>query len=472
MSNSSNKKRGVIYARVSTEEQRKSGHSLPSQIALLEEKMKKDGVEAVHPPITDVDSGRNFEREGLKELLKLAESRSIDYLYVYDLDRLGRNVVETPYLMYKLKEMSVIVRTIDGEYNFENPYDYLKAIIVSLPGDVESRKLGERTQRGKSEKFKRGKWVGPVPFGYIKNAEGALEKLAELESIIIDIFQTYRMTRDIKKTAQIINDKYLNKIGKISTNQVKTIFTNPIYDGRPRYGKTQIRMETLAIVAPELYDEAQSIMESKAKKHRVKERRKPQSILDDLVSEYGMDYVMRTLKLLWPHCPKCETHMVGNGSKFVRGLRLPNFRCNNCGYQRTIPLITELRQFLRNLTRCPKCGVVEDFVKTGTLDGSVEYTCRRCGTSFQFIVRKESEKTDERPANQKSEEPTKPERPPNVKDRSNWIELPSRPIKDFQEGDKKKANNSRLKGREKGRREQRAVHGKNHTLKDFWFKQG
>jgi len=466
---SSGKKRGVIYARVSTEEQRKSGHSLPSQIALLEEKMKKDGVEAVHSPITDVDSGRNFEREGLKELLKLAESRSIDYVYVYDLDRLGRNVVETPYLMYKLKEMGVIVRTIDGEYNFENPYDYLKAIIESLPGDVESRKLGERTQRGKSEKFKQGKWVGPIPFGYKKNAEGALEKLPELEPIIMDIFQTYRITRDMKKTARIINGKYLSKIGKISTNQLKTILTNPVYAGHPRYGKTQIRMETLAIVASELYDEAQSIMESKARKHRVKERRKPQSILDDLVSEYGMDYVMRTLKLLWPHCPRCKTHMVGNGSKLVRGLRLPNFRCNHCGYQRTIPLITELEQLSKNLIRCPKCGVVDDFVKTVVLDGSTEYTCRRCGASFQFRVKKESEKTDE--LNQKNEEPTKPELSLSDNDRNKWIDLPNRPIKDFPQGDRKKPSNSRSKRIEKDRKEQHGDQEKNHTLKDFWSKQ-
>jgi DNA invertase Pin-like site-specific DNA recombinase len=52
--------------------------------------MKRDMVEEVHPPITDISSGRNYKRPGLRELIKLAKDRSIDYLYVYDLDRVCR----------------------------------------------------------------------------------------------------------------------------------------------------------------------------------------------------------------------------------------------------------------------------------------------------------------------------------------------------------------------------------------------
>ena len=46
MFNNVSTKKGVIYARVSSEEQKKSGYSLASQKRFLEEKMKNDGIEA------------------------------------------------------------------------------------------------------------------------------------------------------------------------------------------------------------------------------------------------------------------------------------------------------------------------------------------------------------------------------------------------------------------------------------------
>jgi len=343
MSNSSPKKKGFIYARVSSEEQKKSGYSLASQIRLLEEKMKREGVAAVHPPIMDVESGRSFAREGLKKLIKLAKSGSIDYVYVYDLDRLGRNVVETPYLMY-------------------------------------------RTQQGKIEKFRQGKWVGPIPFGYRKNVSGELEKLPELEPIVADILQTYKMLDNIKKVTRLINNKYSDKIGKFSANQIRRILTNSIYIGNPRYGKIEIHAPALAMVAPELYNKVQRLIKRNARKFKVKKYRKPRSILDDFAAKYGMDYVMRVLDVLKPHCPKCQTKMVGNGSKPIKGLRVPNFKCPACGHQRTIPLASELERFQSNSLSCPNCRSVENFDIRETLDGFKEYACRRCGFSFRMNV--------------------------------------------------------------------------------------
>ena len=392
MSIMSRKKRGVIYGRVSKKEQKESGYSLPSQIRLLEGKMKRDGVVAVRPPIVDVESGRNFDREGLKELIRLAQSGSIDYVYVYDLDRLGRNVVETPYLMYKLKEETgVVVRTMNDEYNFKGPLDYVLATIKSLPGDVESHNLGERTQRGKNEKFRQGKWVGPVPFGYRKDVSGELEKVPELEPIVMDIYQTYKVSGNIKKVTHIVNERYLKKIGKSSTNQIRRILTNSVYFGNPRYGKIEIHAPALAIVPSELYNKVQRLLKRNARKFKVKKYRKPRSILDDFAAKYGTDYVMKVLDLLKPHCPKCQTQMVGDGSKPIKGLRLPNFECPACGYQRTVPLASELKRFQGNLLSCPNCRSVENFDIRETLDGFNEYTCRRCGFSFRMKIQHLSE---------------------------------------------------------------------------------
>jgi len=389
MSNGSSANKGVIYARVSTDEQKKSGYSIPSQIRLLEEKMKSDGVVAVRSPIIDAESARNMEGKGLKELLELARSHSIDYVYVYDLDRLGRNVAETPYLMYKLKEETgVVVRTLTEEYNFQDPIDFVLAALKCYAGDVESRKIGERTQRGKVEKFRTGKWVAPTPFGYMKNENGELSKIPELELIVADIFRTYQEKLNLKEVTKIVNAKYSHQIGRFSVNQIKSILVNSVYSGRPKYAGFEVPAPQLAMVAIELFRTVQGLLRTKAGKSKVKVYRKPRSILDDFAQQFGMDHVMRVLNILKPHCSRCGKQMVGNGSKIVKGLRVPSFMCQACKRQVTIPSAAQLDHFRPDLLCCPNCRSVENFDIVNTFDGFSDHTCRRCGSSFRLKTRK------------------------------------------------------------------------------------
>ncbi len=376
---------GVIYARVSTEEQKKAGYSIQSQIRLLEEKMKADGVQPVCDPIIDSESGRDFDREGLKKLLELASQKSIQYLYVYDLDRLGRNIAETPYLMYRLKEeFGVITRTIHEEFNFAEPLDFLLVVLKAYPGAAESRQLGERTQRGKIEKFRSGKWVGPTPFGYTKNAAGELTKVDVLQSILVDIFRNFEQTGSLKETTKIVNEKYAQRIGMRSVNQIRAIITNSIYCGRPKYGTVEVSNPSLAIIPQELFEKLQTRICSNQRRTKVPSKR-PRSILDDLASNYGIQQVMRVLAILSPFCPKDQSRMVGNGSKRLKrlGLTVPNFICPQCKFQRTIPSAADLERLRKELLTCPKCRVQLNSAGVGTLDGFIECTCK-CGFSFRY----------------------------------------------------------------------------------------
>jgi len=111
----STKKRGVTYARVNG---CIDNQSLHYQIFLCQEKMRNDQVETVHPPIVDIASGKSLQRSGLEELQKLVKSRSIDYLYISDLSRLGREAIKTLQLLKSLSEADVTVKTVDGEFTF------------------------------------------------------------------------------------------------------------------------------------------------------------------------------------------------------------------------------------------------------------------------------------------------------------------------------------------------------------------
>ncbi|MGA3110960.1 MAG: recombinase family protein [Candidatus Bathyarchaeia archaeon] len=104
--NSANKK-GVIYAKAKSV----AYESIDSQIKLCREKMKADSVEEVHAPITDLVSANDTQSSGLMEVLKLAENKSIDFVYTSGLDRLSRNSMVLLNFLSKLRGYNVTVVT-------------------------------------------------------------------------------------------------------------------------------------------------------------------------------------------------------------------------------------------------------------------------------------------------------------------------------------------------------------------------
>jgi DNA invertase Pin-like site-specific DNA recombinase len=394
-------KRGVIYVRVSKDEQQKEGYSIPSQLRILKELMDKDGVEEVHPPIIEAESGRGFDRKGIEELIRLAESREIDVVYIYRLDRLGRVVAETPFFMYKLNELGVAIRSPQRWYKLENPMDFLWTVFESAQADMESRNIGERTQRGKVEKFLHGKWVGHGKFGYSKVGE-VLIKNPEMGPAVRGIFETYRGLGDVKTTTSSYNTLFAERFGNLSVSQVRRVLSDSIYIGKPRYGKASFDAPQLAMVPLDLFEAVQKMLNDKASKRMPKQPEKAKSIWDKWAKKLGADYVANVLNdVLTPICPKCRKINTDKGydvitgpimrdysSKIVDGVRLPRFICPEptCRHQRTVPLGSQLKCFEgASLLICPncKCWAVENFDVRPMVDGLYEYTCMDCGFWFR-----------------------------------------------------------------------------------------
>jgi len=379
------KKRGVICARVSTEEQKRSGFSIPSQIKPCSAKMASDGVEQVHEPIVESESALTTERDAIAILFDLAR-QGLDYVYVYALDRLARNVAEGPYVLYKLRQMGVIVRTPNREYDLNDPIQCVFAVLEFYAGQMESIKIGERTARGKAEKFSSGKWVGPIPFAYIKNAAGELEKVPEQVEVVRAIFEEYCRTASVKETLATINSQYSSKHGTFSFDRIRRILSNSIYVGRAHWGKHERFAPQHAMIHSDLFEKAQLLIEkSNRRKPCASLGRNPKPLLDDLSTQFDTATITRFLRLFRPHCPRDNVEMHGNGTKpsKIANWRLPNFRCSVCGYERTIPSERELETMLAALS-CPRCRCTElnTTIEPDRPDDLSEYVCSRCAISF------------------------------------------------------------------------------------------
>ena len=118
------KKRGLIFVRANIRacerliDQIEMCLRLSDWIKLCHKTMKNENVIEVHTPIIDLGFGVSSRRTRLEELKSLVKSRKIDFLYVYDLSRRGRNVTEVFELLQTFKESGVEVKTIGGGVNF------------------------------------------------------------------------------------------------------------------------------------------------------------------------------------------------------------------------------------------------------------------------------------------------------------------------------------------------------------------
>jgi len=99
----------VVYARVSSHEQKKKG-DLNRQIEYVKGQMNTEDYKEVRV-VTDIGSGLNAERKGLKQLLSWAKEREISDIAVATEDRLTRFGIE--YIKWLLDEYGVVLHVVD-----------------------------------------------------------------------------------------------------------------------------------------------------------------------------------------------------------------------------------------------------------------------------------------------------------------------------------------------------------------------
>ncbi|MFQ6052496.1 MAG: IS607 family transposase [Candidatus Hydrothermarchaeota archaeon] len=99
----------VVYGRVSSHEQKKKG-DLSRQVEYVKEKMNTQEWEEVRV-VTDIGSGLNADRIGLKKILSWAKEREISDIAVATEDRLTRFGME--YIKWILERDGVVLHIVD-----------------------------------------------------------------------------------------------------------------------------------------------------------------------------------------------------------------------------------------------------------------------------------------------------------------------------------------------------------------------
>ncbi len=166
--------RGVLYHRVSTDEQADKGYSLPSQRDACMKYALEHDFSIVGEFSDDYTGTVPLEQrpEGKKAFTMLKNGQA-DVLIVYTMDRLVRppedgDEWDTPVLIRGLAKLGKKIHTVNrGELKTDFASLLIAMLDAKSAGD-ERRKIIERTSRGRYTKARNGKVVaaGSPPFGY------------------------------------------------------------------------------------------------------------------------------------------------------------------------------------------------------------------------------------------------------------------------------------------------------------------
>jgi len=174
MQNSTNShgfRKAVLYARVSTEEQARSGYSLSQQLEALREYAAREEYEVLEEVVDPGQSGASLERPGMDQVRDLVAAGGVSVVLAQDRDRFTREPAYHYLLKREFEEHGTKLRSLN-ERGDDSPEGELTDGILDQLAKFERAKTAERSRRGKLRKAREGKIVAnySVNYGFLHNA--------------------------------------------------------------------------------------------------------------------------------------------------------------------------------------------------------------------------------------------------------------------------------------------------------------
>ena len=363
--------KGIIYYRVSTEDQAQNGVSLEQQKKYCLEYAKSHDIEIVKLFHDDGVSAKTVNRKGLQELLSYCQKnyKNLDSVIVYKIDRLSRNVKDYATILMALEELKIkfisATETVD-----KTPSGKLIGTIMASFAQFDNDVRSERVSSCMLEKIKQGIWCYKAPLGYL-NARDSQNKAiitidkerAEIIKMAFDKFSTgaYQMEEIRKLMTKAGFKSWKNK--ELSNQTLFKILTDKFYLGVMTVKGQEYPGTHEKIISEQVFYKCQKL---------IKNGNKGDNISASRINE---TFPLRHFIL----CPNCNRPLTACMSKSKSGKLYPFYKCYNkdCHGLKSVSkdkLEGEFMSFLRKIT--PDKKSLDGFRKV-LLDVSREMTNKK-----------------------------------------------------------------------------------------------
>ena len=137
-------KRAVLYARVSTDEQARSGYSLAQQLEVLRGYAAREGYDVLEEVSDPGQSGASLHRPGMDRVRDLVAAGGVSLLLAQDRDRIAREPAYHYVLRKEFEEHGCKIRALNDRGD-ESPEGELTDGILDQLAKFERAKTAERT---------------------------------------------------------------------------------------------------------------------------------------------------------------------------------------------------------------------------------------------------------------------------------------------------------------------------------------
>ncbi len=340
--------RALIYTRVSTDEQAKTGFSLANQEKECKYFAEKNGYEVVKVYVEKGESGSTSKRTEFQKLIKycLTHSKEIDALIVYKLDRFMRNLEEQITIINQFKKIGIRVLAVHDPNDDKTASGILMRNILGCFNQYENDLKSERVTAGMKEAFLQGNWQWRAPLGYktVNKNITPDPKTAPIVKKIFELFKTGLYTQ-----VQIIS--IIEKDGlTLNANHMSRLLQNPIYCGimvKKEWSANPIKGNFEPLITEKTFYKVQNILSGRKPHIAPHLRNNPLFPLRQFIT-----------------CPHCNQPLTGSSSTGRRKIKYNYYHCYNrdCGVNFRIPKDRLEENFMKYLKRIkPNKDLIELF---------------------------------------------------------------------------------------------------------------
>lgn len=251
-------KKAALYVRVSTEEQKREGLSIDSQVEALREYCALNNmVEVDVYNDAGISARKSYKkRPALLQLIEDCKAGLVDIILFTKLDRWFRSVSDYYEVQRELDAAKVPWKCIWEDYETETSAGIFKVNIMLSVAQSESDRTSERVKKINEYKRAQGRHVGGVPWGYKRKDGKVYIDEAEQEKVQL-VFDTYLKHYSVTMVTRQLQLKY--KMLTTSTKIVKML-NNPAYMGKPLNNP-----ECVAYITEEQFNDIQARLQKKAR---------------------------------------------------------------------------------------------------------------------------------------------------------------------------------------------------------------
>lgn len=269
--------KAIILARVSTEEQKEAGNSLPAQISRLKRYCERKNLDIIQTYSFD-ESAYKTKRDEFDKILDKIKSVKENVAVCFDkVDRFSRNVFDTRVsALYDLAMEDKIElhfasdnQVINSKISAAEKFQF--GISLGL-AKYFSDAISDNTRRAIEQKLRNGEIVRKAPIGYLNhtNEDGSKTVILDPErsGYITKIFEMYSTGNHSMQTiSDYMSDAGLTsntpKRGKLKVRQIEHILKNPFYYGEQSYSGELYPHKYDILVSREIFDNCTRIRQER-----------------------------------------------------------------------------------------------------------------------------------------------------------------------------------------------------------------